>query len=73
MLKRFVDNYEQGKMIPKCQFSAKISLHEGEDVPSLQRQIKLNGAREPFNTLMLDIEPPILTSGNTKLWHCTLL
>ena len=64
VLKRFVDSYEQGKIIPKCQFSAKILPHEGEHyIPSLQCQVKLNGAKEPFNTIMLDIDPPVLTSG----------
>ncbi len=63
VLKRLVDSYEQGKIIPKCQFSAKILPREGEDIPSLQCQVKLNGAKEPFNVVMLDIEPPILTTG----------
>ena len=67
VLKRLVDSYEQGKIIPKCQFSAKVLPREGEDIPSLQCQVKLNGAKEPFNAVMLDIDPPILTSGNTEL------
>ena len=70
MLKRLVDSYEQGKIIPKCQFSAKILPREA-DIPSLQGQIKLNGAKEPYNTVMLDIDPPIFATGNTKsciLW-----
>ena len=61
VLKRFVDSFEQGKMIPKCQFSAKISLHEGKHIPSLQHRVQLIGARSPFNTVVLDIDPPIGT------------
>ena len=63
VLKRFVDSFKQGKMIPKCQFSAQISLHEGKHIPSLQHRVQLIGARSPYNTLMLAINPPMLTSG----------
>lgn len=65
MLKRLVDSYEQGQIIPKCRFSAKIFPHEA-DIPSLRGQIKLNGAKKPYNTVMFDIDPTTFTSGNTK-------
>ena len=58
VLKRTVDGYEEGKVIPKCQFSAKVMLQEGEDVPPLQHQVELRGAKSPNNILAFDINPP---------------
>ena len=58
MLKRQVDSYEQGKLIPKCQFSAKVNIKEEDDIPPLEHRVKLIGAKFPFNTMLFNINPP---------------
>ena len=66
MLKQLVDDYKQGRQIPKCQFKAKILLHEEDYVPTFQHRLILKGAKEPLNTLVIDIDPPVLTPGNIQ-------
>ena len=56
-------------MISKCQFSANIVLQEGEEVPHLQHQVNVIGAKPPFNFLTFDISPPGKTC--TIVYTCT--
>ena len=62
-MKQIVDNYEKGKVIPKCQFSANAIIQEKEDVPPLQYQVKLLGAKHPDNIITFSINPPVVISG----------
>ena len=52
-----VDHYKKGKVIPKCQFSASIVIQEGEDIPPLDHQVELKGAKLPHNILPFHIPP----------------
>jgi hypothetical protein len=61
-LKRFVDSYELGKIIPKCQFSANITLQEGDSIPPLQLRVKLFGTKSPNNFLTFS-NPDLSGSG----------
>ena len=62
VLKKHVDNFLPGRWIPKCLLSAVAD--EDKRIPSLQYQVKLNGAKEPFN--MLAIELPSV-SGTSEV------
>ena len=68
MLKRFVDSYEEGKLIPKCQFTAKITFQEEEDIPPLEHHVNLIGTKFPFNYLRFDISP-----AGKLVWCCVCL
>ena len=62
-MKQIVDNYEKGKVSPKCQFSANAIIPDGEEVPRLQHQAALLGAKYPDNIITFDITPPRVISG----------
>ena len=59
VMKKHVDNYRPGQWIPSCQLSAVFVLAEDKKIPLLQYQVKLVGAKEPFN--MIAIEPPTIS------------
>ena len=63
-MKQIVDSYEEGKMIPKCQFSAKEMISDGEEVPPLQHQATLLGAKHPDNIVTFNMTPPFGTYNN---------
>lgn len=67
LLKQFVDNYEEGKVSPKCRFSATALISDGEEVPPLQYQAKLLGAKDPETIVTFEIVPPTTISGT--LWY----
>ena len=58
VMKKKVDSFEPGKMIPSCQLSAEF-LSSLRKVPSLKHHIKLLGAKEPYDSFL--IKPPIAT------------
>ena len=62
VLKREVDRYRVGRALPKCTFLV-IPLEKGKDIPSVQHQVQLSGAKFPHNLLTFDIKPPKITSG----------
>ena len=53
VIKRNVDSFEPGKMIPNCQLSAEFSSSAGQKVPSLKHRVKLLGAKDPFDTFLI--------------------
>ena len=56
-MKRHVDKFEPGKMIPKCQLSADFIKPIGDEkIPMLLHHVNLIGAKEPHNTFV--IKPP---------------
>ena len=55
VMKRHVDTYQPGKRIPSCQLSAVFMLAEDKKVPLLQHQVKLVGAKEPFNVIAIEL------------------
>ena len=59
VLKKHVDNYKPGCRIPSCQLSAVFTLANDKPIPLLQYQVKLEGAKEPFN--MIAIELPTIS------------
>lgn len=74
ILKRNVDSYELGKIIPKCQFSANIPLQEGDSIPTLQQRVTLIGTKSPYNFLTFNIEPGsgmyiVKLKGTTEVNH----
>ena len=56
IMKRHVDSFEPGKMIPKCYLSADF-IASVRDRPQLVHQIHLIGAKEPFNMFFIKINP----------------
>ena len=67
VLKQIVDNFDEGKVIPKCQFSAKAVIPDGEVVPPLLHQATLLGAKPPDNIITFDITPPPIVGMYTFL------
>lgn len=65
VLKKVVDGYIYGKVIPVCRFSADVKLQEGESVPPLHYQVELLGAKLPNNIIVFYIDPAI--SGTVYL------
>lgn len=63
VFKRFVDSYEQGKIVPRCQFSANIMYKNGAAVMPLLHKVKLNGTKSPDDFLRFNIIPQVLMSG----------
>ena len=57
-MKQIVDNFDEGKVIPKCQFSVKAVIQDGEVVPPLLHQATLLGTKPPDNIITFDITPP---------------
>ena len=49
-MKREVDKFKEGKRIPSCLLLAK---YEGETASDLAHPVKLNGARDPYNSFMI--------------------
>ena len=70
--RRLVDSYRPGKRIPRCHLSA-LFLSDEANIPALQYQVKLVGAREPYT--MIAIELPAHGSSNREgeyaLFPCT--
>ena len=63
MTKSNVDKYKPHKMIPHCELSAEFESPTAETrVTPLRYQIKLLGAKEPYN--MFTIKPPLPGMGN---------
>ena len=62
-MKQIVDNFDEGKVSPKCQFSATAMIPDGEAVPPLQHQAALLGAKPPDNIITFDITPPPIIAG----------
>ena len=57
VLKKHVDSYKPGRRIPRCQLSAMFVESDKQNIPPLQYQVKLIGAKDPYNVVV--IEPPI--------------
>ena len=53
VLKKHVDNFLPGRRIPKCLLSAVAD--EDKKTPPLQYQVKLIGAKEPFNIMAIEL------------------
>ena len=63
MTKSNVDKYKPHKMIPHCELSADFKSASFETtVTPLCYQVKLLGAKEPYN--MFTIKPPLSGMGN---------
>ena len=60
MLKRDIDNYEEGKAIPRCSFSA-IIVDDKEDRPD-HLQVPLIGSKSQ-NFLTFDLKHPGLNTS----------
>ena len=61
--KASVDNYKPRKLIPHCELSAEFESDIAEPrVTPLRYQLKLLGAKEPYN--MFTIKPPLTGIGN---------
>ena len=59
VIKRNVDNYKRGKLIPKFHLNATYSdtTCRGESIPSLDYQADLIGAKKPYNTFTINKRP----------------
>ena len=55
VMKKHVDNHQSGQWIPGCQLSAVFTLAEDKRIPLLQYQVKLIGAKEPFNMMAIEL------------------
>ena len=63
IIKKHVDNYYPPKIIPRCQLSADFMPGTGQrDIPMLQYQVNLIGAKKPHNKFV--IKPPVTGEGS---------
>ena len=49
IIKKKVDNFKPGQMIPSCQLNATIVSVQTSKVPSLEYCVKLLGAKKPYD------------------------
>ena len=71
IIKKHVDNYSPPKIIPRCQLSADFMSGTGQrDIPMLQYQVNLIGAKEPHN--MFVIKPPVTGEECNNIMLTTL-
>ena len=59
MEKKVVDSFTPGKTswIPHSQFKAILSRKTMDDIPALECEVDLIGAKEPHNKFTVDIRP----------------
>ena len=69
-MKKKVDSFEPGKMIPSCQLSAEF-LSSSRKVPSLRHHVKLLGAKEPYDSFLIKPPTATLTSMAEGTYMCT--
>ena len=72
VMKKHVDNYRPGRRIPKCQLSVVFVPAKDDNIPLLQHQVKLEGAKEPFNMIAIEL-PTISGTEIPKIMQCTIL
>ena len=64
--KKDVDKYEPPKVIPNCPLLA--SFAEGKvDIPMFLYRVKLIGAREPHNMVVINCKPTKLSASGKKI------
>ena len=54
--KKHVDNYKPGRRIPRCQLSARFTS-EIQVVTPLEHQVRLLGAKEPYDMFAIILAP----------------
>ena len=70
VIKKHVDSHQSVQWISGCQLSAVFVLAENKRIPPLQYQVKLIGAKEPFN--MMAIELPSVSGTQEILIKCSI-
>ena len=70
IIKKKVDNFQPGKMIPKCELNVSFTWSE----PPLRYCVKLLGAKKPYN--MFNIIPSTTTTISTEIrgiYYCSYI
>ena len=52
-MKKWVDTFEPGQIIPHCQLYARLQLLDSNQREPLQYTIHLLGAKEPYNVITI--------------------
>ena len=54
---RRVDSFKRGKRIPSIQLKATLPQDQRKPIPERSYVVTLQGAREPFNKMVIEIDP----------------
>ena len=61
VLKRVVDSYEEGMVIPKCSLTA-TAVNKDKDSPPIQHQVQLIGSKSQ-NIVTISVQRPMFFTG----------
>ena len=65
MIKKHVDLFKPGQRIPHCHLKAKVTNKHRKTISSLFHQVKLVGAKEPYNMITFDLDPQHMLPGKS--------
>ena len=71
VMKQHVDNYKPKRRIPKCQLSVVFVSSKENEIPLLQHQLELLGAKKPYNMITIEL-PSISGEDWTTLYSFQL-
>ena len=63
MIKKHVDQFKPGQRIPHCHLKAEVTSKHKKTVSKLFHQVRLVGAKEPFNVVTFDLDPQLKYPG----------
>ena len=70
-MKKNVDSFKPGKLVPRCQLQADFTSDSGFDMeysPKLCYRVILIGAKEPHNTFLVTPDPGMGARGGREWW-----
>ncbi len=56
-MKTTVDQFKPGQKIPHCHLKAEVTSNHKMPAPKLFHQVKLVGAKDPYNTVTISLDP----------------
>ena len=63
MIKKHVDQFKPGQRIPHCHLKAEVTSKRKKTVSKLFHQVRLVGAKEPFNIVTFDLDSQLKQPG----------
>ncbi|XP_064401960.1 uncharacterized protein LOC135347815 isoform X2 [Halichondria panicea] len=57
VIKKHVDQFKPGQRIPYCHLKAEMTNKRKKSAPKLFHQVKLVGAKDPYNIITIDLDP----------------
>ena len=66
IIKKKVDNFQPGKMIPSCQLNVTFTSSNSTEVSSLKHCVKLLGAKKPYDMFNIILSTTTTTNADKK-------